>query len=82
MGSRLPLLPHSAIREVPVSPVWPGVLVEPPQGIEPWTPSLPWKCSTTELRRHGQCSSTLAERGWKSSGEKFMVFHAAIFPKR
>src|SRR5690606_19074025 len=24
--------------------------VEPPRGLEPRTPSLPWKCSTTELR--------------------------------
>ena len=25
--------------------------LEPPIGFEPMTPSLPWKCSTTELRR-------------------------------
>src|SRR5690606_17547742 len=24
---------------------------EPPPGLEPGTPSLPWKCSTAELRR-------------------------------
>ena len=28
------------------------MLMEPPPGLEPGTPSLPWKCSTTELRRH------------------------------
>ena len=27
------------------------ILVEPLTGIEPVTPSLPWKCSTTELQR-------------------------------
>ncbi len=26
--------------------------LEPTVGFEPTTPSLPWKCSTPELRRH------------------------------
>jgi hypothetical protein len=26
-------------------------IMEPSSGFEPETPSLPWKCSTTELRR-------------------------------
>ena len=26
--------------------------MEPKSGFEPETPSFPWKCSTTELRRH------------------------------
>ena len=26
--------------------------MEPRSGFEPETPSLPWKCSTTELSRH------------------------------
>src|SRR3989338_7837956 len=29
-----------------------GRMLEPPTGIEPVTLSLPWKCSTSELRRH------------------------------
>ncbi len=29
--------------------------VEPPSRLELETPSLPWKCSTTELRRHTTC---------------------------
>ena len=28
-------------------------ILEPRLGFEPRTPSLPWKCSTTELSRHG-----------------------------
>ena len=34
--------------------------MEPTSGFEPETPSLPWKCSTTELRRHtsDNCSKT------------------------
>jgi hypothetical protein len=31
---------------------------KPSQGLEPWTPSLPWRCSTTELRgRNGSQSN-------------------------
>ena len=33
-----------------------GTSSEPPPGFEPGTPSLPWKCSATELRRHIQLS--------------------------
>jgi hypothetical protein len=34
------------------------IYLEPLSGFEPETPSLPWKCSTTELQRHNATNST------------------------
>ena len=44
----------AAFAPIRARPSSPGACVEPPLGIEPRTPSLPWKCSTTELRRRGR----------------------------
>jgi hypothetical protein len=44
-----------------------GIVFEPLPGLEPGTPSLPWKCSTAELKRHCAGSSSLsayAGRPW------------------
>ncbi len=46
---------------------------EPPVGIEPTTPALPWRCSATELR--GQCGSSEQQRDkhsqpWGHRGER------------
>ena len=40
--------------------------MEPPPGFEPGTPSLPWKCSATELRRRvfSCLSGSLPPCGW------------------
>ena len=40
---------------------------EPPSGLEPETPSLPWKCSTTELRRHLAEQSSLPRQRWREN---------------
>ena len=40
--------------------------MEPLSGFEPETPSLPWKCSTTELQRHFWLNSV-------KDGDKCMV---------
>jgi hypothetical protein len=36
--------------------------MEPLPGLEPGTPSLPWKCSTTELQRHTPQNNILADK--------------------
>ena len=49
------------------SPLWTHnknymqLVLEPPSRFELETPSLPWKCSTTELRRHRKIP-TLSEK--------------------
>lgn len=39
--------------------------MEPSSGFEPETPALPWRCSTTELRRHLQ-GVNIAENALKA----------------
>ena len=41
---------------------------EPPPGFEPGTPSLPWRCSATELRRHVFSCASGDPDGRKSGG--------------
>lgn len=35
--------------------------LEPPSGLEPETPALPWQCSTTELRRRNNDVCTMLD---------------------
>ena len=39
-----------------------AISMEPPVGIEPTTPSLPWKCSTSELGRPNTLVNILSKR--------------------
>ena len=50
-GRTMPSSIRSIELDTPVNVPW-GIVFEPLPGIEPGTPSLPWKCSTAELKRH------------------------------
>ena len=61
--------------------------VEPPPGLEPGTPSLPWKCSTAELRRRygresGRRDSNPRPSAWKADALPTELLPRGGSPKR
>ena len=44
--------------------------MEPPPGLEPGTPSLPWKCSTAELRRRNRGGAAAGRVRPRGSGRR------------